>query len=174
MLTWRAQNAFLIALATVVLSGAWFVPSSLQQHLQSTSHLEPSLRVSMPIRITAPSGSEIGTVDKALIERVAAMELHRMRRPQPLPPPEPIVSSTPANTIVEPLFSGTLLGIIEDNDPSYCFAILQTAPNRIRFVSFGQPINEDGSGPVLKEINHDSVTLARGENTQVIPLKASQ
>ena len=59
-----------------------------------------------------------------------------MQPPKPALPPEPppVVAVAPVEV---KLFAGSLIGVIRDSDPKYCYAVLKWQDNRIQLVATG-------------------------------------
>jgi hypothetical protein len=90
----------------------------------------------------------------------------------PALPPE--TAPTPTVIVnVAPLFDGQLIGVIRDSDPKYCYAVLKWPDNRIQLVAQDAHLTDDTGSPVVSEIDDESVTLGKGEQTQRIELRAS-
>ena len=98
------------------------------------------------------------------------MALRRMQPPKPAPPPEPppVIAVAPVEV---KLFAGSLIGVIRDSDPKYCYAVLKWQDNRIQLVATGGHLTDADDSPTVSEVNADRVTIEKGERKQTLELR---
>lgn len=174
--TWISINRFLFALAAVLASLAFIMPGVLLNILNS-SHTretiaEPPVAAPKPAKKKDNSPGQIPLPTQEEINRAAAVALHRMKPPLPAPPPEPV--SVPVAVPVETvLFRGSLVGVIRDNDPAFCYALLKDTDNRIHLVVRGGRLNERPDSPTVQEVNAESVVIAYGDRIQTLELRGA-
>jgi hypothetical protein len=93
-----------------------------------------------------------------------------MKPPIPAPPPQavPAPIAVPVEVV---LFRGSLVGIIRDSDPGFCYAVIKDPDNRIRLVAQGGRLNERPDSPTVQEVNAESVVIAYGDRIQILQLR---
>lgn len=92
-------------------------------------------------------------------------------KPSPPPEPPPVVAVAP----VEPeLFTGSLIGVIRDRDPKYCYAMLKWPDNRIQLIAKGGHLTESDDSPTVSEVNKECVTIEKGERKQTLEFRGAR
>jgi hypothetical protein len=163
--------------AIAIACATWFVPWAIVGWLSQTLPLD-DISTTSAMAITSkkkPVNQESNPIPlptQERLEKAIAVRLHRMQPPTPALPPEPAPSPT-VIVNVAPLFDGQLIGVIRDSDPKYCYAVLKWPDNRIQLVAQDAHLTDDTGSPVVSEIDDESVTLGKGEQTQRIELRAS-
>lgn len=170
-MTWRTY-ATLLWLTSVLFMGAtlalaWFVPPWLEsRYAVSASVPNPAPKKNLPKKSAAlprPTDDQITSA--------AAAQLTRMSPPPPPSRPAeaaPSLMPAPPPVVQVPLFPGTLIGTIEDGDPSLSYAILRWPDNRVQLVACGQSLSEQPESPKVDSIAAGTVTLKRGEQSQIL------
>ena len=107
------------------------------------------------------------------VEKASATALRRMQPPKPAPPPErpPVVAAAP---VVADLFAGSLIGVIREGDPKYCYAMLKWPDNRIQLIAKGGHLTDADDSPTVVEVNAETVTIERGERKQTLELRGGR
>ncbi|MEQ1830385.1 MAG: hypothetical protein ABL921_30790 [Pirellula sp.] len=175
-LHWQTLNRLLIAGSLAICGWAWAFPGSLSEWIVRLSQpTETGLKVASSA--VSPKSQRSGTEDLALsisdaeIAQASQVRLQRMQPPKPAPkieapPPAPVVAvPKPAE-----LFRGSLIGIIQDSDPKFSYAILKWPEGRIQLIARGESISSLGNAPRIEEINAHSVVLGQGAAKQTLEL----
>jgi hypothetical protein len=177
--SWSAINRSLFIVSLFVAGSAWFVPSSIIDAISSWQSDE-ELGPAVPPTASSPKDKKsldsnlgklpIPTVDD--IEKASLVSLRRMQPPTPVPPPEsPPVAVAPAEA---ELFTGSLIGVIQDSDPKYCYAVLKWPDNRIQLIAKGGQLIEADDSPRVSEVNAEIVTIEKGERKQTLELRGNR
>jgi hypothetical protein len=171
--TWRNINRFLFVGGALLASMACVAPSVWLRLLNSANPLETndSLLTAKPSSIQEKDSAEIRllVLTQVEIDKAAAVPLHRMKPPSPVPPPPvaPVPIAVPVEAV---LFNGSLVGIIQDDDPIFCYAVLKDPDGRIHLVARGGRLRERTDSPIVQSVNAESVVIAYGERTQVLKM----
>ena len=179
-LSWLAMSRTLIGAGLLVAGSIWFVPSAIVEWIAKWESVEDT----GPAIALTPSGSK----DKKLVDensgrlpipstddvqKASSIALRRMQPPKPSPPPEPppVVAVAP----VEPeLFTGSLIGVIRDHDPKYCYAMLKWPDSRIQLIAKGGHLSDADDSPTVSDVNEESVTIVKGERKQTLELRGTR
>ena len=160
----------------------WIAPSAWVRWLSlSSGVVDSGLKLSEPppnskepkqsaLEITK---SKLPSPTEEEIIKASSVALHRMQPPKPAPPPEqPAIVAAPAVETV--LFPGSLIGIIRDSDPAYCYAVLKWPDNRIQLVAKGDKLNENADSACVDDVHEDSVSLTQGIRKQTLEMRGSR
>jgi len=178
--SWLSINRTLIGAGLLVACSSWFVPSAMVKWIstwESASNAGPAMASavnSIKDKKTADSSlSRLPIPSADDIEKASAMALRRMQPPKPAPPPEPppVVAVAPVEV---KLFAGSLIGVIRDSDPKYCYAVLKWQDNRIQLVATGGHLTDADDSPTVSEVNADTVTIEKGERKQTLELRGGR
>ena len=179
-LSWLNINRMLIGAGLLVAGSTWFVPGAMVAWISKLESVEDSGPAISQIAIGSkdkktvednPSRLPFPSVED--VEKATSIALRRMQPPKPAPPPEPkpVVAVAP----VEPeLFKGSLIGVIRDSDPKYCYAILKWPDNRIQLIAKGGHLTEADDSPTVAEVNAETVTIEKGERKQTLELRGGR
>ena len=173
-LAWRTRNRLLWA--TGLACGAFFVSvtPTVLSWLASGNTEEAEYDRSSFGREKIPrlekSRSKSGSLSPEDVLAASSIKLQRMNPPIPPPPP-------PKPPVVEPkqlapavLFTGSLVGTIQDSDPSYCYAFLKKQDNSVVLIRKGEKLEETANSPVVDSISTREVRLVLGSESQVLKI----
>jgi hypothetical protein len=173
-LAWRTINRLLWA--TGLACGAFFVsatPTALSWLASGNTDEAENDRSSfgrekMPRLEKSRSKSGSFSPEDVLI--ASSIKLQRMNPPIPPPPaPKPQVIEL-KSTVPVVLFTGSLVGTIQDSDPSYCYAFLKKQDNSVVLIRKGDKLEETANSPVVDSISTREVRLVLGSESQVLKI----
>ena len=162
--------------AVAMVGASWFVPWVLVDWISlsvsaDTEGTTPSLATATKKKTLDKDANSLPAPTRDRIDIATSVRLHRMQPPKPAPVPEPAPAPTvPVNQT--PLFEGSLIGIIKDSDPKYCFAVLKWPNSRIQLVAKDSHLSEEAESPTVSEVGDSSITLRLGERTLELELRA--
>lgn len=168
-LSWKFRNAIMwlatVGTGTSVLFGIPWTTNWLQNSDDSKSRTDATNSVVKPAAINGGLDSPT----EYQLAQASSVNLQRMNPPKALPPPvKPVVVAETPPPVPVLLFQGTLLGTIEDSDPSYCFALLKGTDNRVHLVAQGNKIDNQINSAILDTIRAKEVTIKLGEQRQTL------
>ena len=178
--SWLAINRTLIGAGLIVACSSWFVPSAMVNWistLESSTDAGPAMASAASStkdkRVADGSSSRLPPPSWDNIEKASAIALRRMQPPKPAPPqePPPVIAMAPVEV---KLFAGSLIGVIRDSDPKYCYAVLKWQDNRIQLVAIGGHLTDADDSPTVAEVNADTVTIEKGERKQTLELRGGR
>jgi hypothetical protein len=173
-LAWRAKNRLLWA--TGIAIGAFFVsvtPITLNWLTSANvndAETQPSNFGTDTMVRLEKSRTKSETLTSEDLVAASSIKLQRMNPPIPPPPsPKPLVPE-PKQLAPTVLFTGSLVGTIQDSDPSYCFAFLKKQDNTVVLIRKGEKIEDSANSPVVDSISSREVKLVRGPESQVLEI----
>ncbi len=176
-LSWLTINRMIIGAGLLVAGATWFLPGVIVEWIAKLELVEDS---GPEMALLASGSKEKKTVDNDMgrltnpsvqdVVKASSIALRRMQPPKPAPPPEPppVVATAPVEA---DLFLGSLIGVIRDSDPKYCYAMLKWPDNRIQLIAKGRHLTDSDDSPWIAEVNAESVTIEKGERKQTLDLR---
>ncbi len=177
-LSWLTMNRGLLCGALLIVGSIRFVPGAIVDWMSVGNLAQDSGQI---IAVTTSTTKEKQSADNHLnrvpipsaedIKKATSIALRRMQPPKPAPlEPPPKVAAAPVDPV---LFAGSLVGVIQDSDPKYCYAVLKWPDNRIQLIARGEHLTEADASPTVTEVNAESVTIEQGERSQTLEMRGS-